>query len=358
MKTPRRLWPALLAGLLLQSLAHAETAARPARWNAAVQWLQLSDPVDASPMAALAFYPSTAPAAHSRIDGYDVAAGLDQPLARGRFPLVVVSHGNSGSPLALHDLATALAEQGFIVVAVVHPGDNDRDHSRLGALSNVYGRPLQLSAAITAAREDSRLRQGLDEGQVGVIGYSAGGETALIMAGARPDLQRLEQYCQRFPDDRDACKTRGVLIADHAELAAQQDPRIGAALLMAPLSLLFGRQALSSVQVPTLIYSGDQDQLLALEHNADALARKLPQVSDYRLLNGAGHFVFMAPCDERQQRRMPVLCEDGEGVDRHDIHQTLQEEAARFFSETLRGDQSATIAERQPVPALRAAAAR
>ncbi|WP_245586755.1 alpha/beta hydrolase family protein [Pseudomonas cremoricolorata] len=358
MKTPRRLWPALLAGLLLQSLAHAETAARPARWSAGVQWLQLSDPVDARPMAALAFYPSAAPAAHSRIDGYDVAAGIDQPLARGRFPLLVMSHGNSGSPLALHDLATALAEQGFVVVAVVHPGDNSRDHSRLGALSNVYGRPLQLSAAISAARADSHLRQGLDDGQVGVIGYSAGGETALILAGARPDLQRLEQYCQQFPDDRDACQTRGVLIADHAELNAEHDPRIGAALLMAPLSLLFGRQALSGVQVPTLIYSGDQDQLLALEHNADALARKLPQAPDYRLLSGAGHFVFMAPCDERQQRRMPVLCEDGDGVDRNDIHQTLREEAGKFFSEVLRGDRPGLNVTHQPAVQLRSAAAR
>ncbi|RML84629.1 hypothetical protein APX70_08538, partial [Pseudomonas syringae pv. maculicola] len=41
----------------------------------------------------------------------------------GRFPLLLLSHGNTGTPLALHDLATSLARQGFVVVAVVHPGD-------------------------------------------------------------------------------------------------------------------------------------------------------------------------------------------------------------------------------------------
>ncbi len=60
-------------------------------------------------------------------------------------------------PLALHDLATSLARQGFVVVAVVHPGDNDRDHSRLGSLSNLYGRPLQISEAISTALLDPLL---------------------------------------------------------------------------------------------------------------------------------------------------------------------------------------------------------
>jgi hypothetical protein len=38
------------------------------------------------------------------------------------------------------------------------------------------------------------------------------------------------------------------------------------------------------------------------------------------LLAGAGHFVFMAPCDDEQHQRMPVLCKDADGVDRRHIH--------------------------------------
>lgn len=228
-----------------------------------------------------------------------------------------------------------------------------RDHSRLGTLSNLYGRPLQVSAAITAARDDAVVGPYLNEGKVGVIGYSAGGETALILSGARPDLDRLRQYCLERPHDTDACKTHGILIADRSELAPETDPRVGAVMLMAPLSLLFGRHALAGVQVPALIYSGDSDQLVAVDRNAEALARKLPVTPDYRLLAGAGHFVFMAHCDAEQYARMPALCKDADGVDRRHIHHSLQRETAVFFSQALGApapaERSATAgAPRQP----------
>ncbi|MBK4993630.1 dienelactone hydrolase [Pseudomonas sp. S37] len=318
---------ALLGGLL----AHAEAA----QWAAGLHHMTLADPVDSRPMQALAFYPALGQARSTRIDGYPIEVAEEAPIATGRFPLLVLSHGNTGSPLALHYLATSLARQGFVVVAVVHPGDNARDHSRLGTLSNLYGRPLQVSAAITAARDDGLVGPYLNDGKVGVIGYSAGGETALILSGARPDLDRLRQYCLERPNDADACKTHGILIADRSELAPEADPRVGAAMLMAPLSLLFGRHALAGVQVPVLIYSGDSDQLLAVDRNAEALARKLPVTPDYRLLAGAGHFVFMAHCDAEQYARMPALCKDADGVDRRHIHHSLQRETAAFFSEVL-----------------------
>jgi hypothetical protein len=57
----------------------------------------------------------------------------------------------------LRDLVLALAQRGFVVVTLVHPGDNLHDQSRLGALSNLYGRPLQVSEAINAALLDKRL---------------------------------------------------------------------------------------------------------------------------------------------------------------------------------------------------------
>ncbi|MNN04697.1 hypothetical protein D3C81_1174270 [compost metagenome] len=95
------------------------------------------------------------------------------------------------------------------------------------------------------------------------------------------------------------------------------------------------------MQVPVLIYSGDSDQLVAVDRNAEALARKLPVTPDYRLLAGAGHFVFMAHCDAEQYARMPMLCKDAEGVDRQHIHRSLQRETAAFFSQALGAPQPA-----------------
>ncbi|GFM67944.1 alpha/beta fold hydrolase [Pseudomonas cichorii] len=328
-----RLCAAMLV-ILLNGLISVQAQADE-EWSAGFHELSFPDPLDSQLMQAFAFYPSTGSEQVSVLQGYRVEAGEDAPIAMGRFPLLLLSHGNTGNPLALHDLATSLARQGFVVVAVMHPGDNYRDHSRLGSLSNLYGRPLQISEAISAALLDPMLSPYLNSRQVGVIGYSAGGETALILAGAQPDLKRLRQYCVERPDDRDACKTQGELVADRDDLHAQADPRVGALMLMAPLSLMFGRHTLSDVHVPVLMYAGDDDQLLPIDKNAEALARKLPQVSDYKLLAGAGHFVFMAPCSDEQRATMPLLCTDREGVDREDIHRTLSAEAVRFFSSTL-----------------------
>lgn len=305
------------------------------QWSVGYHTLTFPDPLDSQPMHALAFYPSTDEEHTSKVQGYWIDATPDAPIAMGRFPLILLSHGNTGTPLALHDLATSLARQGFVVVAVVHPGDNDRDHSRLGSLSNLYGRPLQISEAISAALLDPRLSPYLSAEQVGVIGYSAGGETALILAGAEPDLQRLKTYCTERPQDRDACKTQGELLLDRDDLHAQADPRVGALMLMAPLTLMFGRNTLSDVHVPVLLYSGDDDELLAVDKNAEALARKLPQTPEYKLLAGAGHFVFMAPCSDEQRATAPILCNDREGVDREDIHRNLSAEAVRFFEGAL-----------------------
>lgn len=322
----------MLCWLGVASTVHAE----PAQYRSVgLHHLVFADPLDARPVQALAFYPSSAPARSSRIDGYRVDASEGAPIAVGRYPLLMLSHGNTGTPLALHDLATALVRRGFVVVAVTHPGDNARDHSRLGTLSNLYGRPLQISAAITASLSDPLLAPYISGEQVGMIGYSAGAETALILSGAQPDLERLRQYCLERPLDADACKTKGVLIADRADLSAEADPRIHALLLMAPLSLMFGRHALAQVRVPALIYSGDKDQLLAIDKNAQALARKLPVTPNYKLLAGAGHFVFMAPCDDEQREHMAALCNDPDGVDREGIHLSLQSEAAHFFTRTL-----------------------
>ncbi|HSC84317.1 MAG TPA: hypothetical protein VLC30_11930 [Pseudomonas sp.] len=321
--------------MLLLVCVAAPSHALPKSWAVGVRHLGFNDPLDQLPMRAVAFYPASAAPGSTEMDLYRVDATLDAPVATGRFPLIVLSHGNSGSPLAHHDLATALARHGFVVLAVVHPGDNYQDQSRLGALSNLYGRPLQLSAAIDAALADTLLGHSLESTRVGVIGYSAGGESALILAGAQPQPEHLREYCQQVPDDADACARQGELRADREDLEARADSRVAALLLLAPLGLMFDRAELEQVQVPVLLYSGDDDQVLALEHNAGALNRSLPQSPDYRVLPGAGHFVFMAPCSAQMNSLLPYLCEDAEGVDRVAIHHDLSVEAVRFFRQTL-----------------------
>ncbi len=322
--------------VLLLACCPVLVQAEPAmQWGVGFHRLSFLDPLDEQPMRAIAFYPSNEARGLTRMGGYEVEATEEAQIAMGHYPLLMLSHGNTGTPLALHDLATSLARKGFVVVAVLHPGDNYKDHSRLGTLSNLYGRPMQISAAITATLADRELSPYVHDDQVGVIGYSAGGETALILSGAQPELDRLRRYCQERPEDRDACTTKGELIADRDDLVPVADPRVHALLLMAPLSLMFGRQTLADVHVPVLLYSGDNDKLVFPDKNADALARKLPVEPEFKVIPGAGHFVFMAPCTDEQMGAMPGLCTDAQGVDREDVHRDLIYEAGRFFSKTL-----------------------
>ncbi|WP_160287283.1 alpha/beta hydrolase family protein [Pseudomonas knackmussii] len=321
--------------LLMASLAQADV---PQPWNAGARRLALQDPLSGKPIPAVIFYPTRSKPHVLHIGGYSLRVALDAAPAKGRFPLLAISHGNSGSPLAHRDLLLSLARNGFVVIGLLHPGDNPEDQSRQGALSNLYGRPLQVSASISAALADTHLASSIDAQRIGVIGYSAGGETALILAGATPNPQRLLRYCQERPDDEDACSENGELRADRPDLKAHADPRVGALLLLAPLSLMFGHDDLAAVTIPVLLYTGDRDQVLDPSRNAGHLLRRLPNPPEYHVLQGAGHFVFMTPCSADEDAETPELCEDAIGVDRQAIHRSLNGEAARFFASQLRVD--------------------
>ena len=42
----------------------------------------------------------------------------------GKHPLILLSHDSAGSRFSLHELASELARNGFVVLAFTHPGDN------------------------------------------------------------------------------------------------------------------------------------------------------------------------------------------------------------------------------------------
>jgi hypothetical protein len=125
--------------------------ANAATWVAGLHRLTLADPVDSRPMQALVFYPSSGEARPVRIEGYQTRLP-GRTVAMGRFPVGDLPR-QYRQPHGLARPGQRPGTQGFVVVAVIHPGDKPRS-SRLGTLSNLYGRPLQVSAAITAARAD------------------------------------------------------------------------------------------------------------------------------------------------------------------------------------------------------------
>ena len=67
----------------------------------------------------------------------------DCPIAGDRLPLVVISHGRGGDFIGHHDTET-LADAGFNVAAISHPGDTVSDMSRSGDLSVMIERPTDI----------------------------------------------------------------------------------------------------------------------------------------------------------------------------------------------------------------------
>lgn len=300
-----------------------------------VKKLDVTDPVEQRTMDAVVFFPSAEPTETINIGPYQIGASRSVPIGENRYPLILLSHGSMGSMWGHHDLASFLSRQGYIVVSVTHPGDNFQDASRIGATSTLYGRPLQISAALTAALKDPLLTQHIDPKQIGFVGFSAGGTTGLILAGAKPVLSRLDNYCARRPDDHSVCEARGRIRNDHPELIPSADRRIRSFVLLAPLSVVFSSDELKFITSPTRVYVGEKDAELSPADNAVALVHNMPPGEKLQMIPKAGHFTFLAPCSPQMSHSMPALCLDHQGVDRTAIHRNINTEVANFFARTL-----------------------
>ena len=128
--------------------------------------------------------------------------GADPPLfadATIRYPMIVFSHGYSGSPISKDDIAvlSVFASYGYIVVAPFHgdPRFSDLKVDDLGdavaILSHLRDfialqtlRPLSVSAAIDLMLAHPQWRGHVDATQIGGFGGSMGGETMMLMGGA------------------------------------------------------------------------------------------------------------------------------------------------------------------------------
>lgn len=127
------------------------------------------------------------------------AAGEEGPVrrgaavAKGRFPVVMFSHGLGGRPDDYATLLTRWARAGFVVAAPTFP------HTSTGADNNVLdvlNQPADVSYALDQvlaldAKADDQLQGRLDADRVAAAGHSAGGVTTIGLFTASRD-ERLD----------------------------------------------------------------------------------------------------------------------------------------------------------------------
>lgn len=269
-------------------------------------------------------------------EGGEIEAGVWLPAGAdttsGR-PLVVFSHGNGGGYSGHHDTAAALAEAGFVVAALTHPGDNWRDDSRQTRLSD---RPRHISLLINHMTQDWSGPVPIDAARIGAFGFSAGGFTVTALAGGVSDPRLIRRHCEEQPQ-MFACR----LIAQSPIDAASwrpvgRDPRIKAAVIAAPaLGYAFTDESLASVQVPIQLWQADGDEILPAPYNVEPIRDRLGRTPEFHLVAGAGHFDFLPPCTDGLRAAIPVLCHSQPGFDRGAFHREFNREVVRFFRQTL-----------------------
>jgi len=294
------------------------------------------DPLNSSSMSAVEFYPSTVANTLTPVGPYDIVATRNAPVAGGRFGVVVLSHGTGGSKWDLHDLAESLARAGYVTASLTHPGDNYRDHSGLGTDRVLIGRPKQMSALLDRVLNDPILRTHIDRRRIAVGGFSAGGYTALVMAGARPNFALLGRYCHQHTTDLTFCWNGNHTHVQISGLVAGRDHRVRAVIALAPVGLYFDRAGLATVKVRVLLFDVRRDEVLTPRNNADHVAESLPKPPfRYVVFPEGSHLVFVAPCTKRMRTLAPAVCADASGTNRALIHHEIERDTTNFLASVL-----------------------
>lgn len=121
----------------------------------------------------------------------------DASVRRGRFPLIVFSHGACGRNTSATYLMQALAADGFVVAAPSHPGhtdDDGRDVCRANRIDTFRNRVPDVQFVVDGmlaldAERGSPFARRLRREAIGVAGLSFGGFTALLAGQREPRLR-------------------------------------------------------------------------------------------------------------------------------------------------------------------------
>ncbi len=262
------------------------------------------------------FYPTQAQDEPVRRGPFTLQLAPQAPPVRGNGRLVVVSHGSGGNPWVHTDLARTLVGAGFVVAMPEHHADNSRDGSNSGPDSWKL-RPGEVSRAIDAVAKDARFAPLLAFEKVGVFGQSAGGHTALTLAGGRWSPGRFRQHCETHLEE-DFASCAGLYAALHGNafdglkkkvalaviryrfdddaLAGHDDPRIAAAVAGVPSAADFDFASLASPRIPLGLVTAGRDKWLAPRlHGERVLQACRPRCELIAHLATGGHSILLSP---------------------------------------------------------------
>ena len=270
---------------------------------------------------------------------------------RGRYPLILLSHGTGGAGLHLMWLATRLVENGYIVAAVNHHGNTSAgENYNPEGFMLWWERTRDLSAVLDQLLEDSELGNHIDQRRVGAAGFSLGGYTVISLAGGITSLEAFEAFCNsperdatcepqaEFPGGaqafREAARKPHVQasLAEHDE--SWRDDRFAAVFAIAPaLGGAFTELGLMPIVIPVGILGVEGDSVAPIATNAERFARYIED-TELSVIDNAGHYSFLSRCTDTGRERLGLFCTDPHD-NRAEIHDQVSDKVLDFFNRHL-----------------------
>lgn len=341
--------PTLPANLLRMLAAVVIAVGAPA--HAGVGMVEL--PADAVSGPVTVFYQTLAQPAAVRRGVFQFEAAIDAIPTLKSPRLVVVSHGSPGSPWVHFDLARSLVAAGFTVAFPEHRADNYKDDSEPGPPA-WRRRPLEVSRAIDRLAQESAFASTLDLTRVGMFGMSAGGHTALTLAGGRWSPSRLREHCRlHLVEDFHACAgpsvaLTGGLLDSAKKLIVQAineqkyddplwyghvDSRIVAVVAGVPFAADFDLDSLQMPKAALALISARKDRWLIPKFHSDAVSGACRSCELLLDLEDGGHGALLGPLPP--QGGLSHLVQDPPAFDRSTQAPRINMAITQFFQHAL-----------------------
>ncbi|MBF2035691.1 MAG: alpha/beta hydrolase [Leptolyngbyaceae cyanobacterium T60_A2020_046] len=263
-------------------------------------------------------------------------------------PVVVFSHGAASEPETFGYLAEHLASHGYGVVMLRHDDTAGQYAQAFQGKVPFPGpglflsRPADVTAVLDALAEkavDSPSLRSLNLQAVAVMGHSFGGYTALAVAGAKPNPDRLTQVCDQPLESWRGLNLSMVmqcdLLAIQGDLPASlRDPRVASAIALNPfMNGVFGPEGLAQAAVPVMVMAGTQDLLTpALIEQIEPFAWLQGDRNCFVVLENATHFSFLNNALQEGVLPLPNLLT---GPDRRAAQRHLKALSLSFLNATI-----------------------
>lgn len=262
---------------------------------------------------------------------WEISGVKDCTPSTKRLPLIVFSHGMLEDRLSHYDTAAFLADAGFAVVTLDHPKDSaSAAKADVESISSFLDRPGDISRAISFLSGRSHAFVDIDPLRIGFFGFSRGGYTGLVLAGAVPDFRSLPFPC---PDEFLMCRQiRDNDIPPHED---GYDSRIKAFVIADPVSFFPDKGSLQKVQAPIQLWSSEQGGMGVRPEDVASVKDGLPNHPEFRRPAHSAHFAFQFPCSAEMAQAMSFVCTDPAGFDRAAFHEEFNAQVLKFLRETL-----------------------